>query len=88
LRGICRPWIAVERRGVFSLSLSLALSIPFLITLADSPVIPFPPLDPLQGKGPLECLATVLALAGIVRTVKPREQRERVLHLGFPSLET
>jgi YkoY family integral membrane protein len=62
-----------------------------------SPVTLFP-LDPLQGHGPLACLATVLALgvleavlsgdnavalAGIVRTVEPPEERERVLNLGI-----
>ena len=51
-------------------------------------MILLPPLDPLQGHGPLECLATVLALAGIVHTVEPRKQWERVLNLGIPSLES
>ncbi len=48
-------------------------------------MISFPPLDPLQGHGPLEGVATALALAGGVRTL---EHRERVLNLGIPSLES
>lgn len=61
-------------------------------------MIPSPPLDPLPGPGRLECLANARAqgalkfvltadnavsLAGIVRTVEPRAERERIHNLGI-----